>query len=453
MAEQIFVDSTVILPDERYQVDMPFRTNNYFEQLGDSLAMARNRFFNLEKKLGKNKVHFAEYKSVIEEYLQLNHAKVIPLERFNNNLNKYFLPHFAVIREESLSTKVRIVFDVSGKKTTGLSLNDTMLKGYQVQPNLYDILLRFRTFKFVLVGDVEKMFRQIQINPNHRFLLNILWRNNVGEQLSCIEMQRLTFGTNCAPFLATRVLKDIADKNKDNYPIVSLMLTQQTYMDDIIAGCDTIGELNKLNIDLNTVLNKSGFTLQKVVSNSTEISKNYHNRAKNSELQDVDLSKEHSNKVLGLRWNSVSDSLSFVLPVINKTGPITERKVLSLVAQCFDPMGLLTPFIVRGKILIQKLWLLKLDWDSEITEPHLLKIWKEFCSDFSELKKISIPRLVFVDKNISQIELHAFCDARVKPLQNPHFIADVHGLISGLVSVSNEIPTLTLVYTCPLYQL
>lgn len=87
-------------------------------------------------------------------------AKEIPFNRQDKNWEqKYFLPHHCVIREDSLTTKLCVVFDASMKTTTNYSLNDIMLKGWTVQPDLFDILCRFRTSQFVFIADIQKMFR------------------------------------------------------------------------------------------------------------------------------------------------------------------------------------------------------------------------------------------------------------------------------------------------------
>lgn len=139
-----------------------------------------------------------------------------------------------------------MVFDGSSKTRTGLSLNDILLNGFQTQLDLYDILSRFRSFKFVLTSDIEKMFRQIRINPEQRFLQNILWRNKPHEPLKCIELSTVTYGLISSPYLAARVLKEVALKNIHSFPLASNELLNQCYVDDILCGCDNLHELQEL---------------------------------------------------------------------------------------------------------------------------------------------------------------------------------------------------------------
>lgn len=413
-AEACFKNSAQILEDGTYQVDLPLKSPSENLRLGDSLAIATKRFHNLEKRFVKDPEYFQEYQKFIHEYIDLGHAKVIPLTPVNKRSEpKYFLPHHAVVKDGACSTKLRVVFDASCKSTTGLSLNDVTLKGFQVQPDLYDILLRFRSFKYVLTSDIEKMFRQIKINPNQTFLLNILWRDASEDLLQCVELKTVTYGTNSAPFLATRVLNDVALKNNAEYPLASQSLLTQCYMDDILSGCDDPKNLDVLYSELISLLNTSGFQLHKWCSNS----KKFLDKISLTEkVKEVDMNfDETPNKVLGLKWNPILDFFSVSIPEVKLSGPITKRKILSVIAQCYDPLGFLSIVIVTGKIIVQKLWTLKLDWDTPITDNTLLQEWTSFIDDLPLLKTLKIPRYLFSsEKTVLSIEFHGFSDASLK---------------------------------------
>jgi hypothetical protein len=62
-----------------------------------------------------------EYSKFIQEYLQLNHMQLIKTTPKNDAV---YLPHHAVVKESSSTTRLRVVFDGSAKTTNGLSLND-----------------------------------------------------------------------------------------------------------------------------------------------------------------------------------------------------------------------------------------------------------------------------------------------------------------------------------------
>ena len=74
-----------------------------------------------------------------------------------------YLPYHAVLRDSSPTSKLRVVFDASNKSTSGQSLNDLLMVGLRVQPELCPIRIQFRTFQVAVCADVAKMFRQILI--------------------------------------------------------------------------------------------------------------------------------------------------------------------------------------------------------------------------------------------------------------------------------------------------
>lgn len=79
---------------------------------------------------------------------------------------QYFLPHHAVMKPDSTTTKLRTVFDATCRLKSGLSLNDVLIPGPTIQDNLVKILMRFRFHQFVVCADIEMMFRQILVHPS-----------------------------------------------------------------------------------------------------------------------------------------------------------------------------------------------------------------------------------------------------------------------------------------------
>ena len=76
-------------------------------------------------------------------------------------------------------------------------------------PLLTDVLLRFHSFNYVLVGDIEKAFHQISLNPDHRNLVRFLWFKDIenldferfeNNQLIGYRFCRVLFGVTFSPF-------------------------------------------------------------------------------------------------------------------------------------------------------------------------------------------------------------------------------------------------------------
>ena len=123
----------------------------------------------------------------------------------------------------------------------------------------------------------------------------------------------------------------------------------------------------------------------------------------------------NSVKVLGMRWLAGKDCFSFD-GIRDSCGLIvTKRVVLSLMAQLFDPLGLLTPYTMLAKCLFQELWKLGLDWDEEVPEATYQQFtrWLEGMQVLrnGEIDR-SYTRQPWSDN--SEIQLHAFGDASQK---------------------------------------
>ena len=141
---------------------LPFRVQNF--EFGDSRAQALRRLHSLQRRLNANPTLKLEYDKVMQEYIDLGHMTLITSE----SLSRYYMPHHAVIKSDSSTTKVRVVFDASAKSSNGLSLNDTLMAGPTIQDKLFGHLLRFREHVYVLSADIAKMYRPVIVHPEDR---------------------------------------------------------------------------------------------------------------------------------------------------------------------------------------------------------------------------------------------------------------------------------------------
>lgn len=166
----------------------------------------------------------------------------------------FYLPHQPVIKETSLTTKLRVVFDASAKTSLGMSLNDKLLPGPNLQNDNVKILLRFRMHKYVLTADIARMFRQIDVAEQDRNLQQILWREEATQPIQIYTLNTVTYGTTCAPFLAMRCLRELSHQGKTVTPKSAEVLEDDFYMDDLLTGTDTKSEAIRLQKELSELL-------------------------------------------------------------------------------------------------------------------------------------------------------------------------------------------------------
>ncbi|XP_029054415.2 uncharacterized protein LOC114881732 [Osmia bicornis bicornis] len=380
--------------DGRYIVKIPF--NEQVHRLGSSRQQAENRLKSLERRLMKQPQLREQYIEFLAEYERLGHMSRISKQTVDEKI-VFYLPHHAVFKADSTTTKLRVVFDGSAKTSTGKVQNsDTQKVGPTVQSKLVDILLRFRTHRYVLSADIAKMYRQILVDSEQRRFQRILWRSNPDHPIKTFELNTITYGTASAPYLATRVLQEVGLKCVQDFPTVSRIVINDFYVDDLLTGLDTVHELEEVKRDLTDILSKSGFDLRKWASNCATVLE-----------QATDKPLDKDPKTLGLHWSSARDELLFkVTPSAGKR--ITKRTILSEIAQLFDPLGLVGPIITRAKLLMQHLWQTQVGWDESLSQ-ELCTQWTGYRKELASLNSLRIPRQALV--TAKGIELHGFSDA------------------------------------------
>lgn len=136
-------------------------------------------------------------------------------------------------------------------------------------------------------------------------------------------------------------------------------------------------------------------------------------------------------KSLGLLWDPNKDVFYFHIKEVKPYDNLSKRTILSRIAGLYDPMGWITPVIVRAKILMQSLWKLDCNWD-ELVSGDIKREWTVIESSLLKLREIAIPRWIGLTKSIKSYQIHSFCDASCKAFAAVTYlrIVDTHGNIS-----------------------
>jgi len=112
--------------NDRFVVSIPRKENPI--TLGESYNQALRRLISLEARLQRDPVLKEQYIAFLTEYENLQH-----MSRVTNNPAPeivYYMPHHCVIRKESLTTNVRVVFDASAVTDNGVSFNHIQIVGH-----------------------------------------------------------------------------------------------------------------------------------------------------------------------------------------------------------------------------------------------------------------------------------------------------------------------------------
>ena len=404
-----FDETHTLNKDGRFVVPLPKNLDS--KPLGESRMQAVRRFLSLERSL-RAKNQFKDFATVMEEYMKLGHAEVVPDTDSRKSSNcVFYLPMHAVHKEHSTTTKIRAVFDASAKSSTGVSLNDALLVGPTVHPPLIDVLLQFRFHRIALTADVSKMYRAVELTQSDRDLHRFVWRSTPTDNLTDYRMTRVTFGVSASSFAANMSVKQNALNHATEYPQAARIVETSFYVDDCLSGADSAEEAIILQRQLHNLFTKGGFLLRKWDSNDATVLDSISSELRDSQSSHLLPTDDEYKKTLGIEWNASKDH--FRLTVANQPPieTLTKRGLASNVAKTYDVLGWFSPATIKMKILLQKLWEEGLEWDDPV--PSSIKdVWCKWRSELPELSHKYIPRCYFdVASHISSIQLHGFSDA------------------------------------------
>ena len=358
-----------------------------------------------------------EVRKIFTSYLEKDYIRKLENWETQEN-NCRYLPFFCVVDETRDTTPVRIVWDCKAVYD-GKSLNSEI----ELTPNrlqdLFKVLLRLRKYRFTVASDVSEMFLKIVMDPKdrkfHRFVFE-------GEDY---EWNVILFGNVSSPNGSQKVLATACDLFGAKYPEAVETLRESCYMDDASDSRASEEQALLLTKQLIQLLGHCKMPVHKFYTNSVLIIRNIEPSllAKQITLDEKNVSID-TGKILGMKYSvEEGDVLMFsgkfksIHEWTNKSiqtkveeGCWTKRLVSRAAASIYDPHGLIAPFTVCAKIILQEIWKRKeLDWDDTLP-PVLCRIWEGWLRQVFEVPKIHIPRWSKFEPRC-QAQLHTFCDA------------------------------------------
>ena len=329
------------------------------------------------------------------------------IERITDDIkpgNKvHYLAWRGIMKEESQTTKLRIVMDASAKiSASAVSLNQCLYQGPNMILNLAQCLIRFMLKRYRCTADIEKAFLRIVIAVEDRDVLRFFWPEDPSDPNSKLIQYRwkaVLFGSISSPFILASVLKRlITDKSANQYTRDALL--KGIYVDNLFHSDDNEENLVKFFSDARDVLSKGNFNLREWGSNSILV----RNKAEASGV----LLKEKNVGALGLWWSQLEDKFQYKKN-FKWNQKHTKRSVLSFTNAVFDPLNWLCPIHVQNRLFLRDLWALGLKWDQEFhKDEQLVERWAYLRQQCFSAVGLEVDLNVIITENT---ELHVFSDA------------------------------------------
>ena len=219
------------------------------------------------------------------------------------------------------------------------------------------------------------MYRAIGLIQEDRDLHRFVWRQTTDQPIQDFRMTRITFGVSASSFIANMCVKQNALDFSLQYPQAVSAVENSFYVDDGLTGADSIEEAILLHKQLQELFAQGGFLLRKWNSSEAAVLEQIPSGLRGSQSLHKIPDPDEYTKALGIQWNSSSDYFRLTVTNLPEAENLTKRRLVSDIARTFDVLGWFSPAIIKVKILLQRVWELKIGWDElladEIKEPWL----------------------------------------------------------------------------------
>ena len=317
-----------------------------------------------------------------------------------------YISHHPVLKD-SISTPVRMVTN-SSFPNGGTSLNACLAAGPNSLNPMLDVLLRFRCREAVLQYDLSKAYNSMKTGLRERHLRRFVWKFRDEDAWQDFAFDCVHFGDRSAA-CQLEVAKDlIADKYKYVDPEAAKLIKEDTYVDDGLGG-GTPSQVDRFigvkqsdgSFDgtVSQILGKGGFKLKAIV--------------RNGETDQEQINKM-GNSVFGYEWNAPEDIMGVRFPVnlsrkrrsVRSQPNLTDQDVAKLSTIKFskrillgfvngfgDPLGIASPWYMRLKLNMKKLYQLQevLAWDDDIPSVYRQE-WIDLMVEALTTKILHFPR-------------------------------------------------------------
>ena len=314
------------------------------------------------------------------------------IHKAEGNINKeskqYFLTCFMVLKEDQPLEKGRLVVN-RARTFGGKSLNDYLETGLNLMNDLSDILLRLRKQKYVVCCDMQNMFLNIKVTPEDRRFLRLFYRSDPDQELEVLEFTVHVFGLASSPCVAMRVVREQADRHKGRWPIAEEALRTSSLVEDVWFASSKTEELSRGVKEIVELTGTMGIQVHKWGSNLEELIEHVPLQQRAKTFQ-INCEGQGALKAMGIAWDTQTDEFLF-LKGPPKLEPWTSRTMSSSAGQLYDPLGLISPTTLPGKLLIQSAWRYQKVWDEKVPEVLERKM-DLYCQNQQKIDWIRFPR-------------------------------------------------------------
>ena len=104
----------------------------------------------------RRKGKWQAFEEALKDYVVKGHAERVPdADLLKPESQSYYLPMHGVVKEQSTTMKLRVVFDASARTSSGVSLNDQLLPGPNLYHSMTSSVTKFRGHSIGMTADIK----------------------------------------------------------------------------------------------------------------------------------------------------------------------------------------------------------------------------------------------------------------------------------------------------------
>ena len=417
-AELRMIENNVWIDKMQQRVEVRYPAIKDFGVLTDNREQVIARAISLEKRLLKTGMK-GSYDDQVKDFLARGVLEEIndeEMENYDGPVN--YLDHHGVL-SESATTPYRFVLNSSLENNkSGVSLNDCIPKGPNSIKPLLKCIMVFRSYPHIVVFDLSKCYQQMYTGKQESHLRRIVWRFNTEESWRTFVFLRVTYGDRIAACALEVAKKLILEWGKEIDQETAMKMGQADYVDDCNAGAETKEEIDAYIGDVIKEGDKFEYTgtisqILGLVNWSAKV------MVRDGEVDPVAIGKIKG-QYLGLNWDPTEDKIVYKLkvnltPKVRGVRPgnppditkenieeldkkvLTLKVVASVVYSWYDPPGLLSPIILKFKLLLSETIQAGVTWNDDIPVEFQSR-WKKALKEVVEMKEITFKRAIRPEK-------------------------------------------------------
>ena len=409
------IEQGIRLNKERGCFEVQYAWQDDPAKLSNNLRQAVKIAESEERKLAKESLT-EEFNEKFEEFIKLGTIEELSQHEMDSWVGpSHYVSIQHVVKPENKTTRMRLVINSSLKcPKTGLSLNDMMMKGPNVLGDIWELLMRFRGYRYGLISDISKAYHSLKTGMLEKHLRKVVWRHGkTGSVWRVYGFLVVAFGDRIAAVLLQIAIRLISELYKDIDLVASHKLLSDMFVDDLVSGGELMEVLRFMgNQDMNT--GKRDGTMVQIMERGGL----YFKAMQKSGEPDDEQLELLGGAVLGLGWSSEKDRFIFRFAVnvsprrrkqptgedvtlenicMLEAAKLSKRICLSVVNSFFDPIGMLTPLTIILKVMLRRMFSKEydLDWDDDLD--------KELHSQWVNILRMLVGVVLEFDRSIMPI--------------------------------------------------